>query len=328
MNVTILGAGVMGTALTIPLSRNNNQVNLWGTKFDEETINSIIKLKKHPKLPIEIPSLVKCFYSSQIEEALKKAEIVVIAVSSNAVEAILNEAAAYIPKKAIIMIVSKGFEVDEKGELKLLPDMVKEKIREKHSIISIRGPSIAREVALEVPTMVVFASKNIKAIEKCKKAFETPFYKIYSTKDVIGAEICASMKNIYAIGLGFCDGIEKKTGKTLFNTKAALLTLSLNEMADLTKYFGGARETAYGLAGLGDLDVTSRGGRNRMFGELIGKGLSVKEALNEMKSVTIEGFEAAEKTLKLKINKPLLNAINSVLFKGEEATTAINKLFQ
>jgi len=327
LKVTILGAGVMGTALTIPLSRNNNQVNLWGTKYDEETVNSIINFKKHPKLPIEIPNLIKVFYSNQIEEALKNSEIVVIAVSSNAVEKIIDEANPYIPKKAIIMIVSKGFEVDEKGKIKLLPNIVKEKIKRKHSIVSIRGPSIASEVALEVPTMVVFASKNFKAIEKCKKAFETPLYKIYSTKDVIGAEICASIKNIYAIGLGFCDGIEKKTGKSLFNTKAALLTLSLSEMADLTKSFGGSCKTAYGLAGLGDLDVTARGGRNRMFGELIGKGLSVKEALNEMKGLTIEGFEAAEKTLKLKINKPFLNVINSVLFKEEEPTTAINKLF-
>jgi len=99
-------------------------------------------------------------------------------------------------------------------------------------------------------------------------------------------------------------------------------------MADLAKTFGGSQETVYGLAGLGDLDVTSRGGRNRMFGELIGKGLTVKEALNEMKGLTIEGFEAAEKTLKLKINKPFLNAINSVLFNGEEPLTAINKIFQ
>ncbi|MEM3607071.1 MAG: NAD(P)H-dependent glycerol-3-phosphate dehydrogenase, partial [Candidatus Bathyarchaeia archaeon] len=228
---------------------------------------------------------------------------------------------------AILMIVSKGFEVGNENKIKFLPDIIKEKIKEKHSIVSVRGPSIANDVALETPTMVVFASKNFKAIEKCKKAFETPYYKIYSTKDVIGVEVCSSIKNIYAIGLGFCDGLEKKTGRSFLNTKSALLTLSLLEMAELTKFFGGSKETAYGLAGLGDLDVTSKGGRNRMFGELIGKGLSVKEALNEMKGLTIEGFEAAEKTLKLKLDKPFLNAINSVLFKEVEPATAIGKLF-
>lgn len=328
MKIAILGAGVMGTALTIPLSRNNNQINLWGTKYDEEAIKSIINFRKHPKLSVEIPRLVKVFSSNQIDEALKDSEIVVIAVSSNAVKSIVEEAAPYISKKAILIIVSKGFEVNDKGEVKFLPDIVKEEIKGENPIVSIRGPSIANEVAFETPTMVVFASKNFKAMEKCKKAFETPFYKIYLTKDVIGAELCSSLKNIYAIGLGFCDGLEKKTGKSFFNTKSALLTLSLIEMAELTKFFGGSKETVYGLAGLGDLDVTSKGGRNRMFGELIGKGLSVKEALNEVKSVTIEGYEAAEKTVKLKLNKPFLNAINSVLFKGEEASTAINKLFQ
>jgi len=327
LKVTILGAGVMGTALTIPLSKNNNQINLWGTKYDEEAINLMINFKKHPKLAVKIPNSVKVFYSNQIEEALKESEIVVIAVSSNAVESIIEEASSYIPKKAILMLVSKGFEVDEKGKIKFLPDIIKEKIKG-HPIVTIRGPSIAGEVALETPTMVIFASKNINAIEKCKKAFETSFYKIHSTHDVIGAEICASMKNVYSIGLGFCDGIEKKIGKSFFNTRAALLTISLFEMVDLAKTFGGSRETVYGLAGLGDLDVTSRGGRNRMFGELVGKGLSVKEALNEMKGLTIEGFEAAKKTLKLKINKPFLNAINSVLFNGEEPLTAINKIFQ
>ncbi|MBS7655508.1 NAD(P)H-dependent glycerol-3-phosphate dehydrogenase [Candidatus Bathyarchaeota archaeon] len=328
MRIAILGAGVMGTALTIPLSKNNNQINLWGTKYDEEAINSMINFRKHPKLSVEIPKLVKAFSSYQIDEALKESEIVVISVSSNAVESIIEEAAPYIPEKAILMIVSKGFEVNDKGEIKFLPNIVKEKVKGKNPIVSIRGPSIANEVAFEIPTMVIFASKNFKAMEKCKKAFETSFYKIYLTKDVIGVEVCSSIKNIYAIGLGFCDGLEKKTGKSFFNTRSALLTLSLLEMAELTKFFGGSKETAYGLAGLGDLDVTSKGGRNRMFGELIGKGLSVNEALNEMKGMTIEGYEAAEKTLKLKLNKPLLNTINSILFKNEEASIAINKLFQ
>jgi len=193
---------------------------------------------------------------------------------------------------------------------------------------------------LEVPTSVVYASSAPEAMDRCAAAFESSYYRVSRTSDIVGVEICAVLKNVYAIGIGFCDGISENRGSTMNNTKAALFTSTLSEMKCFVKAAGGEENTVYGLAGIGDLNVTCLGGRNSQLGRLIGSGLSPEDALSGMKAkgLTVEGYSSTEKLLdlatqleregNLEVNAdlPVLLGICEVLYKGRNPREIVGEL--
>lgn len=340
--ITIIGAGAMGSALTIPAVDNENEVNLWGTRFDDEAIDAIRESDIHPGIDEKIPSEVESFYSDQLEEALESADIVLIAVVSEAVAPISEKIGPYLDGDMDVMIVSKGVE-ERKGELKTMGEVFKENMPDESDDISpviVGGPSIASELANRVATGVVYASDDPDVAQRSKETFSTSYYKVEVSDDLLGVSLCAALKNPYAISINLWDGIkERKNLETADNGRALFFNQSLKEMSKFVDFYGGTSETVYGLAGLGDLEVTAKGGRNSMFGTLVGKGLSADEALEEMKKMgkgTVEGYSTIKSVysisqdlkdregMDMQRNIPLLKETYSILEEDKDVVEAID----
>ena len=326
--VAILGAGDMGTALTTPLARNGHQVALWGTERDAAIVAALRGGQPHPRLRVVPAPAVGIFAASAAAAALKGAEIVVVAITSDAVRAVVGRVAAHLGSPRAIMTVAKGFDRGAGGDaILMLPDAIAEFCPA--PVVAVGGPSKANEVARGLPTAVVFGGQDAGAVALCRKAFATSDYAVETTDDVVGLEIAAAMKNAYAIALGVADGLERRTGQPHHNLRAALFPRAVAEMAALAEAMGGRRETVAGLAGSGDLQVTITSGRNRLLGERIGAGEPPAEAYRALAAggTTIEGYPAADFGFRLSqrlvadralppARLPLLDALWRVLYAG------------
>ncbi len=292
--VTILGAGDMGTALATPLAANGHDVRLWGTDRDTAIVRALQVGEPHPRLGASLPRGVRVFSTTAAPEALAGAEIVVVAITSDAVRLVLDRVAPHLGTPRAIVTVAKGFDPGLGGsEILLLPEVIAE--FSPAPVVAVGGPSKANEVARATPTMVVFASEDQAALTTSCDTFRTGAYLIELATDVTGVEIAAAMKNAYAIALGISDGLERTTGLPHHNLRAALFPRAVQEMGTLIDLSGGARETANGLAGSGDLQVTITSGRNRLLGERIGRGETAGAAVAALTAVgtTVEGYLAA-----------------------------------
>src|SRR3989344_956078 len=283
MKITILGAGAMASAISIPLAKNGHAVSIWGTEFDKTIIDALKAGQPHPTLKTQING--NYFYENELEAALKDSEIVVFAVISSGLRSIAQKVKPFLVNQ-IVVNVAKGFDNSQTMIEVLeheLPGLQK---------VTIAGPSIAAEVAGEQRTHVVFASKEKSAAKLYKKVFQTKNYRVEVSTDVVGAELCSALKNVYAIAINL---------GTNNNHKSALFAQSLAEMAKFVKAFGGKSKTVYGLAGLGDLYVTSQGGRNGMLGQAIASGRKASEVLSEFreKNIIIEGYAATKAAYEL-----------------------------
>jgi len=335
MKVAVLGAGAMGSALTVPIADRGHEVRLWGTKYDIKILDIISEGSPHPRIGVKIPGSVKIYYPEELERALSGADVVVIGVSSAGVAPVSEEIKDFLESKTSIVVISKGLE-ELGGEILTMTQIVEKKTGISDRIIYVSGPSIARELAHKLATAVVYNSRNLELAEKIKREFETRYYKISVSDDVLGAELSASLKNVYAIAIGWFDGLaKKKDGLEMNNAKSAFFVQAVREMAYIVERMGGRRETVYGLSGIGDLMVTARGGRNGMFGMLMGTGLSAVEALEEMKKRevgVVEGYVAAEKVYKLidgrvDLDKiPLFIGVYKVLYEELEVLHAVENI--
>ena len=292
--IAVLGAGNMGTAVAKVLAGNGHIVRLWNWEGDHLPLAQIEKFGENKKyLPgFKLPKeIIPCY---KIEEALAGAEIVFFVVPSGAMEHTIAFAARSIKHNAILVDVSKGI---EPNSLRLIPHVIAKHVRSelRKNIVTTSGPAIASQMARGQYTAMNIASKNKKAIHKVMEVMVNDFIKLVPTSDVIGVEIGGSFKNAYTIAAGMCDGL----GLGL-NTKAALLTRALTEIAELIKVAGGREHTAYELAGVGDLIGTALcpDSRNRKFGECLGKGLTGEQALKRVKQ-TVEGISAVHCLLRL-----------------------------
>ncbi len=317
MKISILGAGNMGTALASMLSKKGHAVSLW--TVEEEVYESITKKRENTKYMPGVALNENITTTMNLEESITEAEIIVFAVPSNIVRTVAKQASQFVNKEQILVDVAKGL---EKETEKRMSEVIREEIQD-NSIIAIGGPSIANDLAKEIPTVVVFATKNGVALKKAQAAFSTPHYKIYASSDVTGVELGGAFKNVIALLAGMCDGLGFGP-----NTKAALITLGLNEISKLAVRLGAEPTTMAELAGLGDLFVTSTSldSRNRALGEKIGRGMSVKDALSGMIQVA-EGVSATETAWKLankyNLKLPLIEAVHAVLFEGKSSKDVI-----
>ncbi|AOT72630.1 NAD(P)H-dependent glycerol-3-phosphate dehydrogenase [Geosporobacter ferrireducens] len=343
--VTIIGAGAMGSALTVPLTENGHQVRLWGTELDSGIIEKLRKGLPHPKHKHHLPPQIETYQADELSEATKDAELVIMAITSDALGIIFERVVPYLKKGMIVGSVSKGFDYSKNGQIVILPEILEALLPKTLcpdiSLIVVGGPCKAVEVVWRSPTAVTYSSKNIEAAKFMQSLLMTEVYRVEVTTDVIGTEVCAAMKNAYSVGLGLAEGFKTKQGFLHNNTKAALFAFATAEMGILTKAMGGSLESVIGLPGIGDLEVTGEAGRNRMLGEVIGGGLPASKAIEKMKQegITVEGYPAIkfgyylakqlEQDQKLSIDQmPLLEGLYNILYNNAPAYQTVMRLLQ
>ena len=236
--VTILGAGDMGTALLTPLHAGGHELRLWGTERDAAIIAALHRGDPHPRLGIPIPPGVSTFDDAEVAAALDGAEIVVVAITSNAIRPVIGRIADALGEPRAMVVVGKGFDSGPNGdEILLLPHVLGE--FSQAPVVGVGGPSIAKEVAIGTPTAATFGSADPGALAFTQQVFSTSAYSIETTDDVAGLEVAAAMKNAYGVAIGIADGIEKRTGLPHANMRAALLPHAVAEMSLLAESLGG-----------------------------------------------------------------------------------------
>ncbi|MBO1806302.1 NAD(P)H-dependent glycerol-3-phosphate dehydrogenase [Leucobacter ruminantium] len=320
--ITILGAGAMGSALATPLSRNGHRVRLWGTHLDDARLDALSSGAPHPGTGVRSPEGVSWFRDTELEAALDGTDAVIIAVSSPGVHDTAARAAARIGDIPI-MLASKGFHRRADGTITLMPEAVREALGQpERRIVAIGGPCKADEVAAGRITSTLYASHDREEAVRAAALLATDDYRVEVSDDETGLEICAPLKNVYAIALGYADGLQQRTGQPWHNLKSALFARAVGEMSVLSELTGGRTETAFGLAGVGDLEVTGLSGRNKVFGSRLGTGETVPQARAAMDAagLTVEGIAAcglgaefADQAGASPNRVPLLHAIRRVL---------------
>jgi glycerol-3-phosphate dehydrogenase (NAD(P)+) len=300
-NVVILGAGVMGSAMAVPLADDGHDVRLVGTHLDRQIIDAIRSTGVHPGLGRELPSAVRAHQLEEADAAFAHAEIVVSGVNSVGVEWAGERLAALLRPGQLVIAVTKGVRAEENGDLRILPDVLAETVpadvREQVGWAAIIGPAIAGEVAARRETCVVFCGRDEAVVDRLAAAFRTDWYHVWTSTDFVGAEICAAAKNCYALGIGLAEGELERRGEAAgrdraHNYEAALVAQGAGEMRQWASLVGGDTETALWLPGVGDLYVTSTGGRNVRVGRLLGSGLDFAVAAERLGNPTLEGASA------------------------------------
>jgi glycerol-3-phosphate dehydrogenase (NAD(P)+) len=323
--ITVFGAGAAGTAYAIHLSRKRQDVALWGSEFDARVLPELQERRNHPALPERIPSELRVIGPDELADAAKDISFAVLAANSSGARSLGRLVSGAIPANAVLVSVTKGL---EDGSRRRMSEVYGEEIPGR-SIVAVGGPALAPELSEGFLTAVVFACPDGEACERAAEAFRSDRYVIETTDDVIGVEICATAKNVAAIGAGILEGIAQTRQRDMKNARAALFAQAVHEIADLVEAMGGRRETALGRAGMGDLLVTSLGGRNRLYGEAIGLGGEPGHVLEDMRSrgLTVEGAEAVDDVHALVeehgLDVPLHEAVYGVLQEGRPASTIL-----
>ena len=303
MKISVIGAGSWGTALANLLAAGGAGVRLWDV--DKELLENIERHRENKKyLPGRLVHEGIAIEQTD-KDCVTDADFVVMAVPSQHYRSALTAGLPDMPDGAIIVNVSKGIEL---GTLMTLSSISKD-IAPERGYVVLSGPSHAEEVAAGMPTTVVVASEDKKAAEAVQDVFMTERFRVYTQDDVLGVELGGALKNIIALGAGISDGMGYGD-----NTKTALMTRGITEMARLGERMGAKRETFFGLAGIGDLIVTctSMHSRNRRCGMLVGQGMSPKEAI-ETVGMIVEGIPTAKAARalaeKLGVEMPITEAI-------------------
>ena len=319
MKITVLGSGAWGTALAMLLLENGNDVTLWS--YTEEESRVLRETHENPMLKgVRLPPELK--YSTDMA-CVKGCGLVVMATPSFAVRSTAAKLKQLADPGTILVSVSKGIEKDSSLRLS---QVIEEELQGHCPVVVLSGPSHAEEVGRRIPTGVVAAADDLAIAEKVQDLFMNQRFRVYTSDDKVGTEICAALKNIIALCAGCCDGMGYGD-----NTKALLMTRGLAEMVRLGVALGGKKETFTGLAGMGDLIVTccSMHSRNRRCGILIGQGKPVQEAIKEVGAV-VEGYYAAAnaRTLAQKagVEMPIAQAAYEVLYEGRDVHTVITDL--
>jgi glycerol-3-phosphate dehydrogenase (NAD(P)+) len=320
MRIAVLGAGYMGSAMARVAMLGGHEVHLWGTWLDDAMVEPVLRGEPHPRLRLVLDGIA-VHRSGELETALRGAELVVHAVSSDGAVPVLTKSAPFLPD-APILSVSKGFLESRAGRMDRIDKVVDEAIGRPLRFVHAAGPAKAMEIARGVLTWMHFAGRDG---ETCARALASDSLQVGVSRDLAGAEICSALKNAYATGLGIWDGL---VGKDAHNARAACFTQAVLEMARLVETGGGLRETVFGAAGVGDLHVTAAGGRNRAFGERIGAGKKARVVADEMRAVgeLTEGYPAIQTAWRFArehevADLPLLEALHAVVWNDAPADT-------
>lgn len=292
--VTIVGAGMMGSAMSFPASDNGHEVRLVGTPLDHDIIVSVKESGIHPKLRRKLPDCVKPFQIEELESALEGTDLLIGGVSSFGVEWFTKNVLPLVPDTVPVLSVTKGLEDQPDGRLLTFPHVMARKLpfERNLSLNAIGGPCTSYELADRCHSAVVFCGGDPMVLLKLKSMLEAPYYHISLSTDVIGVECAVALKNAYALGVSLAIGLFEREDDQghheAYNPQAALFGQSIREMSQLIKMVGGNEENIIYAAG--DLYVTVFGGRTRKLGILLGRGLSFDEAMVELEGITLESI--------------------------------------
>lgn len=299
--VTILGAGVMGSAMTLPFADRGFAVRLVGTHLDGEIIESVKASRLHPKLNVTLPAQVKSYTYDQFAQAVgSDTDLILLGVSSAGVNWAIERLTETLRKSVPVLMITKGMH-PQSASLATLPDVVAKSLKQKLGfdvpVAAIGGPCIAGELAVRRLTGTVIVSHDKALAAQLCAALETDYYHPRPSTDMVGVETCAAFKNFFAIAVGWAHGAmarmapaENKAQNN--NAASVIFDQSVREMIALTRALGGSAESVWGMPGVGDLYVTCQAGRNSRLGNNLGRGLSYSEARNgPMKGDTIEGAD-------------------------------------
>ena len=318
--VGILGAGSWGTALALLLHKNGHQVTVWS--IVEEEVRMLSEEREHKsKLPgVKIPD--DMIFTTDLKASVEGKDFIVLAVPSPFTRSTARNMSAFVKEGQIIVDVAKGI---EESTLMTLSQQIEEEIPQA-DVAVLSGPSHAEEVGRGLPTIVCIGAKSKKTASYLQEMFMNEVFRVYISPDRLGMELGGSLKNVIALAAGIADGMGYGD-----NTKAALITRGIAEIARLGVAMGGAIESFTGLTGIGDLIVTcaSVHSRNRKAGYLMGQGKSMQEAMDEVKMV-VEGVYSTKAAVKLgkeyNVSLPIINKVNEILFEGKDPKEAVNEL--
>ena len=319
-NVGVLGAGSWGTALSVLLSDNGHQVTVWS--IDENEVKMLNEKREHElKLPgVKLPD--DMVITGDLGSTIRGRDFLVLAVPSPFTRSTAKKMSPFVAEGQIIVDVAKGI---EESTLMTLSRQIEQEIPQA-DVAVLSGPSHAEEVGRRLPATCVIGGRTKKTAEYLQSMFISNVFRVYTSPDILGIELGGSLKNVIALAAGIADGLGYGD-----NTKAALITRGIAEIARLGVKMGGKIESFTGLTGIGDLIVTcaSVHSRNRKAGYLIGQGMPMQEAMDEVKMV-VEGVysakAAAQLAKKYEVSMPIVDEVNAVLFEGKSPAEAVNDL--
>ena len=295
----------MGSAFSVPCADNYHEVYLVGSFLEDELIDEINKLNNfHPILKCQLPKKVNIIKFSEFNKDINKdIDLLVVGVSSKGIDWIGEEISKFYNKNTNILLLTKGLTIIN-NEFETLAEKLKKILKNKSiddpKISAVGGPCLANGLVNRINSSVVLANENLDTVRKIGEIISTEYYSIEYSDDLVGVEVCAATKNIYSMLIGASEGLSSKSlsneikNKYYLNTAASLAYKAVSEMKNLANKLNGKSETAYGLAGLGDLYVSSAGGRNSKMGYYLGQGHLFKDAKEKfMKEVTVEGADLA-----------------------------------
>ena len=314
--IVIIGAGAMGSAFALPCLDNNHDINIVGTHLENDFIDNLKKNEYlHPGLKTKIPKEINIFRFEKFDELLNSnVDLIVLGISSKGIDWTANQLSRLFNKNKLpkLLMLTKGLSI-YKNNYELLVDKLERLLSEKGikeiNISAVGGPCLAAGLANRVHSSVVIANKDIYTAKKIANMLNTNYYHTSYSDDLNGVEVSAAIKNIFSMAVGAAKGLCGKNisnevrEKNYLNTASALIKQSIFEMEIFVEHLKGKKETVKGLAGLGDLYVSSGGGRNAKMGAYIGEGLTFSEAKKtKMEKVTVEGAELAKEIAK-KVNE-------------------------
>jgi glycerol-3-phosphate dehydrogenase (NAD(P)+) len=323
--IAIIGAGGWGTALAITMARRPREVRLWA--YEPYLVETMIATRENPiYLPsVRVPESVRV--GNSIQDVLEDARIVILAVPSHVYRQVLTQMLPFLTTDMLFVSAAKGIENDTLMRMsEVVADVAKPRFVPQ--VAAISGPTFAPEVARGEPTALVVASPDEALRLLLQSELSAPLFRLYTNSDLIGVEIAAAVKNIIAIAAGVVEGLGLGS-----NATAALITRGLAEITRLVAACGGKRETLSGLAGLGDLVLTSYGSlsRNRRVGIALGQGQNIEDIVSNMRMVA-EGVKTAKSTValarKLNVEMPIAEKMYSVLYQGLKPQDAIGDLME
>ncbi len=333
--ITIIGSGMMGSALAFPAFENGNEVRLVGTPLDKDIIDACRATNQHPKFEIPFPKGIQYYQFDQWKEAVKGADFVIGGVSSFGVDWFLNEVLTYLDPALPVLSVTKGLINLPDGTLISYPAYWETELAKKgihRQVNAIGGPCTSYELVAHDQTEVAFCGKDTAVIKMMKEAMQTSYYHISTTNDVIGLESAVALKNAYALGVAMTIGlVNRHLGPDAglhYNSQAAAFYQATKEMTKLLRLQGADEDST--VIGIGDLYVTVYGGRTRKIGILLGEGKTYQEAMDILAGVTLESLVVARRVAKAIYRKaelgmvdlrefPLMTHVNDVLDNGKDA---------
>ena len=302
--ILIIGAGAMGTAFAVPCSDNGHEVHILGTHLEDELIEKIKQTYTHPSLQTKLPSKINFNFHKDLNTIVNsKVDLIVLGISSKGINWICEQLINVFKNKELpdLLILTKGLSLHNNqyelliNKIKRLLEVKKIKIK---NISAIAGPCLAAGLANKINSSVVVASSKLDQAQKISNILNNSYYHTTCSDDIVGVEICAAIKNIFSMAVGAAKGLSAQDvpdqikDKNYFNTASALITQSIYEMEIFVDHLKGKKETVKGLSGLGDLYVSSAGGRNALMGSFLGEGLIFSEAKkSKMREITVEGAE-------------------------------------